>query len=171
MRKNETPTASGNGGNRAKTPPAGQSDESKNDDPAKSINGPVASLTPVISQMAGANSVDRKAPQWQDVLVAASAASIVGASVHLDAMGIEGLPSDSTQLEDQRADQAMFGEIEHGINVAAARDGYRRAGRAWMRAPVFVAMDELSKEQIEQLLRDPQIRMIGAQRPAAPKAD
>ena len=46
------------------------------------------------------------------------------------------------------------------LRIAAARDGFRRAGRAWTRKPVIVAVDEFDPEQLEQLRDDPGIDVI-----------
>lgn len=40
------------------------------------------------------------------------------------------------------------------LEVTAHRDGYRRAGREWSKAPVTVRLSELSDEQVHQLVGD-----------------
>ena len=48
------------------------------------------------------------------------------------------------------------------LRIAATRDGFRRCGRAWNRAPVDVDPSEFTEEQIEQLRADPSIIVTDA---------
>jgi hypothetical protein len=41
--------------------------------------------------------------------------------------------------------------------VSAHSDGFRRAGRAWSKAPTEVVGDELSIEQVAELLAEPNL--------------
>ena len=43
------------------------------------------------------------------------------------------------------------------LHVRAARDGFRRCGRAWPAAGVTVAVDEFGEDEIERLLNDPDL--------------
>ena len=42
-----------------------------------------------------------------------------------------------------------------GLRVVAARDGFRRAGRAWSKDATDVALANLTKDQIAQLKSEP----------------
>lgn len=55
------------------------------------------------------------------------------------------------------------------LKIAATRDGFRRAGRAWTKEPQTVDASEFTEEQIEQLKADPNIFVAPARaKPAAP---
>lgn len=43
------------------------------------------------------------------------------------------------------------------IVVAAMKDGFRRAGRAWSKEPTTVSLDEFTREQIEALATEPML--------------
>ena len=56
------------------------------------------------------------------------------------------------------------------LKVAATRDGWRRAGRAWTKEPQTVDASDFTSEQIEQLKADPNIIVMPARAaPAAPE--
>lgn len=55
------------------------------------------------------------------------------------------------------------------IEVTATRDGFRRAGRAWSKAPTIVLMSDLSEELWELLVDEPNLSIRGIY--VAPEAD
>lgn len=56
------------------------------------------------------------------------------------------------------------------LKIAATRDGFRRAGRAWNRKPETVDASEFTKEQLEQLEADENIIVAPARaKPEAPE--
>ena len=56
------------------------------------------------------------------------------------------------------------------LAISAHRDGFRRAGRAWNRAATVVAVDELTREQREQLRGDPNITVTLCAPEGAPES-
>lgn len=58
-----------------------------------------------------------------------------------------------------------------GLEVSSIRDGYRRAGRAWMIEPVIVPLAELTDEQIELLEWDVNIRAVEVDLPTSAPAE
>jgi len=67
------------------------------------------------------------------------------------ASSVAGLPGD---LSDQVERVSV-----PGLQVVAAYDGFRRAGRAWSKQPTVVRQDELTLEQIWQLEDEPCLRV------------
>lgn len=55
------------------------------------------------------------------------------------------------------ANATVGGATPVAIQVSAKTDGFRRAGRAWTKAPVTVPLEELSEEQVEALLQEPEL--------------
>lgn len=41
-----------------------------------------------------------------------------------------------------------------GLRITAAREGFRRAGRAWSRQPTDVPLDDLSDDQVKLLMAE-----------------
>lgn len=46
-------------------------------------------------------------------------------------------------------------KVVKALLIAAAREGFRRAGRAWSVAPTMVALADLTADQIKQLRDEP----------------
>lgn len=67
------------------------------------------------------------------------------------ASSVAGLPGD---MSDQMERVSV-----PGLQVIAAYDGFRRAGRAWSQQPTVVRQDELTLEQIWQLEDEPCLRV------------
>lgn len=57
--------------------------------------------------------------------------------------------------------------VVYGFEVSAMRDGFRRAGRAWTREPVFLTEDDITREQYDLLIDEPNIRIVPACRPVS----
>lgn len=43
--------------------------------------------------------------------------------------------------------------------VVSRKDGFRRAGRAWKTTPTTIPLDELTEDQIKQLLAEPMLKV------------
>ena len=56
------------------------------------------------------------------------------------------------------------------LTIAAHREGFRRAGRAWSKAPVTVPAADFTKEQIAALRADPNLVVTDGP-PPVPEAD
>lgn len=50
--------------------------------------------------------------------------------------------------------------VVNAVMVCSQVDGFRRAGRAWSKAPVTVPIDELTLEQIEAIEREPMLQVV-----------
>jgi hypothetical protein len=46
------------------------------------------------------------------------------------------------------------------FDVRAPKDGYHRAGRTWTRGTITVPIEELSPDQVQDLLDDPELEVI-----------
>jgi hypothetical protein len=68
-----------------------------------------------------------------------------------------GLPTDSDAQVDGMAAICQVQAVE----VAAHRDGYRRAGRAWSKEPEIVLLSDLTDDQKELLANDGNMRLRG----------
>ncbi len=126
----------------------------KNDKPA--VKGKAGGKGAEENKALGATTVSSSTPD---------AASIAGLAASLNPGGSQG----ATELAGEQADvstapvagvdQARIGRaMEAGITavrVTAPHDGYRRAGRAWLRTAVHVPLDELSDQQMQHLINDP----------------
>jgi len=55
------------------------------------------------------------------------------------------------------ANATVGGATSVAIQVSSKTDGFRRAGRAWTKEPVTVPLEELSEEQVEALLQEPEL--------------
>lgn len=55
---------------------------------------------------------------------------------------------------------APDGKAVVAVRVAAKVDGFRRAGRAWSKAPTEVAIDELDDDQLKALLAEPNLDVV-----------
>lgn len=47
-----------------------------------------------------------------------------------------------------------------GLRIAAKRDGFRRAGRAWSMTATDVPLSEFKRAQVEQLKNDPMLVVV-----------
>lgn len=65
-------------------------------------------------------------------------------------------------------DKAAGKKPDAMVRIRAARDGFRRAGRAWSREPVEVSLAELSAVQIALLEAEPLITIEPVEAPAKP---
>ena len=46
-----------------------------------------------------------------------------------------------------------------GLEVVSTREGFRRAGLAWSKQPTFVALADLTPEQIDQIKSEPALEV------------
>jgi hypothetical protein len=44
-----------------------------------------------------------------------------------------------------------------GLEVTSKMDGFRRAGIAWTKTPTFVALSDLTDEQVAQIKNEPEL--------------
>ena len=71
---------------------------------------------------------------------------------------VAGIVSSVAGLPGDLSDQVEVVSVP-GLQVIAAYDGFRRAGRAWSKQPTVVRQDELTLEQIWQLDDEPLLRV------------
>ncbi|WP_374342587.1 hypothetical protein [Azonexus sp.] len=108
-------------------------------------------------------------PAEESAQEAAKAVSLAAPQVEAGVTSPSGTEAVSPQGEtDQGAPAAFETELDVAqpvtpvpmithLVVAARKDGFRRAGRAWTKAPTTVAIEEFSDEQIESLLEEPML--------------
>lgn len=71
--------------------------------------------------------------------------------------GAEQLPTDAPAPAPARGEPKIV-----AIEVISRRDGFWRAGRQWEHAPQTVPIDDLTEQQLDEILEEPQLitRMI-----------
>lgn len=50
--------------------------------------------------------------------------------------------------------------VPKAIRVVSQIDGFRRGGRAWSKAPTDVSFDDLTEEQLKQILAEPLLTVV-----------
>jgi len=126
----------------------------KNDKPA--VKGKAGGKGAEESKALGATTVSNSTPDEASIAGRAASSNPGGSQ---DATELAGDMEDGSMAPAASADQARIGRaMEAGITavrVTAPHDGYRRAGRAWLRSAVHVPLDELSDQQMQHLINDP----------------
>lgn len=139
---------------------------------------PVASTTAAGLQSDDAGGAGDGAPQAHAPVIAvagtqegavATVAPAPGAANELSQNDGGQQAADAHMSESNAATQRLDWQdaIVYGFEVSAMRDGFRRAGRAWMREPVFLTEDDITREQFDLLIDEPNIRIVPARRSAS----
>ncbi len=128
----------------------------KNDKPA--VKGKAGGKGAEQNKALGATTVSSSS------LDAASIAGLAASSNLGDSQGATELAGDvvdvsaasSAGADQARIERAMEDGVK-AVRVTAPHDGYRRAGRAWLRSEVHVPLGELSDQQLQHLVTDPSL--------------
>lgn len=153
MEKNEKPAGRKSAGQGAPTSPEPASPSGVNTENSAAIN---TLGDAVLSNQDGSTIPGSAADTLPP---AAAAAAVLGGIAPAAELGDQASNASPAGGELSLATMVFDTQRERAVAVTAHRDGYRRAGRAWTKAPEVVRLTELTEEQWLQLQADSNIRM------------